>query len=105
MASCKTFRPAILFTIALALMSPVPQAAAQTVNPFETKQLSAIAKVLGDAVQGKGDPANTPLALVTNDLSPFWTAGQIGSQRAASELGVPVVLNAPIKPGDKVGQQ
>src|SRR5579859_6827371 len=73
-------------------------------SQFEPTQLVQIATVLGDAVKGKGTPDQTPLAIVANDVAPFWTAGQIGSQRAASELGVPVIFNAPIKPGDKVAQ-
>jgi ribose transport system substrate-binding protein len=78
---------------------------AQSDNPFMPTSLNSIATALQSAIQGKGDPANTPLALVTNDLSPFWTAGQIGSQRAASEIGAPVILNAPRKPGDKLAQK
>jgi ribose transport system substrate-binding protein len=74
-------------------------------NPLTTTQLSEIATVLGNAVRGKGDPANTDLAIVANALSPFWTAGQIGSQRAASELGISVIFNAPIKPGDIAAQR
>ncbi len=78
---------------------------AQDDNPFVPTRLNEIANTLGNAFQGQGDPANTPMGLVTNDLSPFWTAGQIGSQRAASEIGAPVILNAPRKPGDKVAQK
>jgi ribose transport system substrate-binding protein len=77
---------------------------AQNENPFAPTQLFEIANVLGEAVQGQGKPEQTPLAIVANDVAPFWTAGQIGSQRAASELGVPVIFNAPIKPGDTVAQ-
>jgi len=74
-------------------------------NPLTTTQLSEIAMVLRKAVQNKGDPANTDVAIVANALSPFWTAGQIGSQRAASELGISVIFNAPIKPGDIASQR
>src|SRR4051812_42422942 len=77
---------------------------AQDENPFAPTQLFEIASVIGAAVQGQGTPAQTPLAIVANDVAPFWTAGQIGSQRAASELGVPVIFNAPIRPGDTVAQ-
>ncbi len=90
------------------LMEPgshVQPTIAQGDNPFAPTQLIDIANVLGKAVQGKGTPDQTPLAIVANDVAPFWTAGQIGSQRAASELGVPVIFNAPIKPGDKVAQR
>jgi ribose transport system substrate-binding protein len=79
---------------------------AQTSSPslFAPTQLIEIATVLGKAVKGQGAPDQTPLAIVANDVAPFWTAGQIGSQRAASELGAPVIFNAPIKPGDTVAQ-
>lgn len=77
---------------------------AQTISPFAPTQLIEIATVLGQAVHGQGMPDQTPLAIVANDVAPFWTAGQIGSQRAASELGVPVIFNAPIKPGDTAAQ-
>lgn len=76
-----------------------------TPSPFAPTQLADIAATLGEALHGKGNPAETPLAIVANSLTPFWTAGQIGSQIAASELGVPVLFTAPIKPGDNVGQQ
>ena len=72
--------------------------------PLPPTQLFETANVLGAAVQGQGTPEQTPLAIVANDVAPFWTAGQIGSQRAASELGVPVFFNPPIKPGDTVAQ-
>jgi ribose transport system substrate-binding protein len=101
----KQFLISVLITVVL-LQSGVPvRAQTATPSPFAATDLIAIAQTLNSAVAGKGDPANTPLALVTNDLSPFWTAGQIGSQRAASELGVPVILNAPVKPGDKAAQE
>lgn len=98
-----------VLVIAIMLMPGADRAAAQTgtetPSPFAPTHLVEIAATLGNAVHGEGDPANTPLAIVANSLSPFWTAGQIGSQRAASELGVPVLFTAPIKPGDNVGQQ
>src|SRR5579863_5274997 len=83
---------------------PIAAQAMPTASPFAPTPLLQIASVLGNAIQGKGTPDQTPLAIVANDVAPFWTAGQIGSQRAASELGVPVIFNAPIKPGDEVAQ-
>lgn len=95
----------ISYTLLIEPRSRLQWALAQDDNPFTPAQLIDIASVLGKAVQGKGTPDQTPLAIVANDVAPFWTAGQIGSQRAASELGVPVIFNAPIKPGDKVAQR
>ena len=82
----------------------IRQVVAQDDNPFAPTHLIDIVNALGSAVKNQGTPDQTPLAIVANDVAPFWTAGQIGSQRAASELGVPVIFNAPIKPGDKVAQ-
>jgi ribose transport system substrate-binding protein len=77
---------------------------AQGDDPFIPKKLLEIADVLGKTVRGKGDPENTPLGIVVNSVAPYWTVAQIGTQRAAGELGVPVIFNAPIRPGDKVAQ-
>jgi ribose transport system substrate-binding protein len=92
-------------TFPLSASPDVHRVIAQSPNRFAPKRLIEIAEVLGKAVRGKGAPEQTPLAIVANDVAPFWTAGQIGSQRAASELGVPVIFNAPIKPGDKLAQR
>ena len=94
----------IILSISLGINRQPRVTYAQNDNPFAPTQLFEIANVLGIAVQGQGTPDQTPLAIVANDVAPFWTAGQIGSQRAASELGVPVIFNAPIKPGDTVAQ-
>ncbi len=91
--------------IPLAATPNVQRVIAQSPNRFAPTRLIEIAEVLGKAIHGKGTPEQTPLAIVANDLAPFWTAGQIGSQRAASELGVPVIFSAPIKPGDKMAQR
>lgn len=77
----------------------------ETASAFAPTRLIEMASILSAAIQGKGNPAETPLAIVANSLTPFWTAGQIGSQIAANELGVPVLFTAPIKPGDNIGQQ
>jgi ribose transport system substrate-binding protein len=94
----------VISAISLGINPQLSLSYAQSDNPFAPTQLFEIANVLGEAVQGQGTPEQTPLAIVANDVAPFWTAGQIGSQRAASELGVPVIFNAPIKPGDTVAQ-
>src|SRR5260221_113984 len=94
-----------LVSHAVLMILAVGYVSAQPDSPCKPNALNSIETALQSAIQGKGDPAKTPLALVTNDLSPFWTAGQIGSQRAASEIGSPVILNAPRKTGDKLAQQ
>lgn len=93
-----------LITILVSVAGIQLPTTAQPDNPFAPTRLIEIATALGNAVKNQGTPEQTPLAIVANDVAPFWTAGQIGSQRAASELGSPVIFNAPIKPGDKVAQ-
>ncbi len=110
-----SFLCVIIVGLALLLIPRANHVAAQTslpstptdtpTNPLTTSQLSDVATLLNNAVQGKGDPTNIDIAIVANALSPFWTAGQIGSQRAASELGISVIFNAPIKPGDIASQR
>lgn len=73
-------------------------------NPFEPTELVEIANILGDATAGI-DPSPYRYAVVVNVLSPFWTAAAIGEQRAAIELGVPVVFMAPAQAGDIASQQ
>ncbi|MEP7284775.1 MAG: substrate-binding domain-containing protein [Chloroflexota bacterium] len=77
---------------------------AQDDNPFVPQKLLEIADVLAEAVKDKGSPENTPLGIIANSVTPFWTATQIGAVRAANEIGAPVIFNAPIKPGDAQGQ-
>jgi len=91
-------------------LAPIKRIKAQTETPADnlfamaSAQLNETASALGDVVKGKGDPTHTPLGIVANDLAPFWTAGQIGSLRAAKELGAEVIFTAPIKPGDAAAQ-
>jgi ribose transport system substrate-binding protein len=99
------FMTFLVGTIPLAVSPDVQRVIAQGPGSFAPTPLIEISTVLGEAIHGKGTPEQTPLAIVANDVAPFWTAGQIGSQRAASELGVPVIFNAPIKPGDKLAQR
>jgi len=87
------------------LQAQTPAAtAAAGANPFNPTKLREIADVLAKATEGQ-DPSKYKLALVVNVLSPFWTAAAIGEQRASSEIGVPVVFNAPAKAGDIASQQ
>jgi ribose transport system substrate-binding protein len=77
---------------------------AQNGTNFVPKRLIEISELLGKAVQDKGTPDETPLGIVANSVTSFWTAAQIGAQRASSEIGAPTIFTAPIKPGDKVVQ-
>lgn len=73
-------------------------------NPFSPTELLEIADLLTEAT-ADADPSQYKYAIVVNVLSPFWTAAAIGEQRAASEIGVPVVFMAPAQSGDIASQQ
>ncbi|MEZ4670850.1 MAG: substrate-binding domain-containing protein [Anaerolineae bacterium] len=73
-------------------------------NPFNPTTLVEIADKLREATKD-ADASKYSYAIVVNVLSPFWTAAAIGEQRAASELGVPVVFMAPPVAGDITSQQ
>ncbi|MEP7284777.1 MAG: substrate-binding domain-containing protein [Chloroflexota bacterium] len=73
-------------------------------NPFNPTKLRALADELTTATAGQ-DPSKYKFALVVNVISAFWTAAAIGEQRAASEIGVPTVFEAPPKAGDIASQQ
>lgn len=92
----------ILLTILIAV--PSGYSRAQDTSGFVPKRLVEISDLLGKAVQDKGTPDETPLGIVANSVTSFWTAAQIGAQRASSEIGAPTIFTAPIKPGDKVVQ-
>jgi len=80
--------------------------AAPTAADFTPTALNKIVADLSDAVKGKvADPSQVRLAIVVNVLSPFWTAAAIGEQRASSELGAPVVFEAPDKNNSIASQQ
>src|SRR5258708_10091887 len=65
-------------------------------SSFVPTNLRKIVDDLTTATKGKvDDPSKVRLAIVVNVLSPFWTAAAIGEQRASSELGAPVVFEAP----------
>ncbi|MEO8611303.1 MAG: substrate-binding domain-containing protein [Chloroflexota bacterium] len=89
---------------ALKAQDATPEATPEMENPFNPTELVEIANVLRDAT-ADFDPSAYRFALVVNVLSPFWTAAAIGEQRAASELGVPVVFMAPPQSGDIASQQ
>ncbi|MBI1260018.1 MAG: substrate-binding domain-containing protein [Chloroflexi bacterium] len=75
-------------------------------SPFEPTNLKQIVSDLTAATAGKvDDPSQIRLAIVVNVLSPFWTAAAIGEQRASSELGAPVVFEAPDKNNSIASQQ
>lgn len=98
-----------LGTLLMALMLGVAlthaQAVTESPNPFEPTELAEIAAVLGEAVANQHHPEDTAFAIVVNDVAPFWTAAQIASHRAARELGVPLIFDAAVKPGNKDEQR
>jgi ribose transport system substrate-binding protein len=96
----------ILFVLSALLMSqavPVLQAQDDP-DEFSPTELVEISEMFREATAG-ADVSASRYAIVVNVLSPFWTAAAIGEQRAASELGVPVVFMAPAQAGDITSQQ
>src|SRR5689334_10049596 len=82
------------------------EAGAKTAADFTPTDLVKIASDLKAAFAGKvDDPSSVRLAIVVNVLSPFWTAAAIGEQAASSELGAPVVFEAPDKNNSIASQQ
>ena len=80
--------------------------ATSAADQFTPTNLRQIVDDLTTATQGKvSDPSQICLAIVVNVLSPFWTAAAIGEQRASSELGAPVVFEAPDKNDSIASQQ
>lgn len=72
-----------------------PAAAETAENPFRPTELFEVVEKLQAATAGKTPPANAKYAFLTNNISPFWTAAQIGVARASSELNVPITFQAP----------
>ncbi len=64
-------------------------------NPYWPDNLFEVAEVLKMATAGKSAPEGAKYVLLTNAVTPFWTAAQIGLSRASSELNVPMFFNAP----------
>ncbi|MHC1782425.1 MAG: substrate-binding domain-containing protein [Anaerolineaceae bacterium] len=81
------------------VQTAVPQAEAAPVepvaNPYRPDNLFEIVTKLQEATKGKSAPAGAKYVLLTNAVTPFWTAAQIGLSRASSELNVPMFFNAP----------
>jgi len=61
-------------------------------------------QAIKDATAGKTPPAGAKFAILTNNLSPFWTAAQQGASRASAELGVPITFQGPTA-ADLLSQQ
>lgn len=87
-------------------VTPAAQAAAAAPadNPYRPTELFDAVKDLKAATEGKSPPAGAKFAFLTNNMSPFWTAAQIGVARASSELGVPIAFQAPTA-SDLLSQQ
>jgi ribose transport system substrate-binding protein len=64
-------------------------------NPYRPNDLFAAVEDLKAATEGQSPPAGAKFAFLTNNMSPFWTAAQIGVARSSSELGVPITFQAP----------
>ncbi len=103
---------ALILAVQVAGIAPVraqsatPEATAPSAADFTPTDLNKIVSDLNAAVAGKvADPSQIRLAIVVNVLSPFWTAAAIGEQRASSELGAPVVFEAPDKNNSIASQQ
>jgi ribose transport system substrate-binding protein len=95
-ATQPTTAPAAAPTTAPAAAQPTAASAASTGdNPFRPTELFEVIEKLKAATQGKAAPANAKYAFLTNNISPFWTAAQIGVARASSELNVPITFQAP----------
>jgi ribose transport system substrate-binding protein len=68
---------------------------AQEDNPYRPNDLFEVVDILKTATAGKEVPSGAKYMLLTNAVTPFWTAAQIGLSRASSELNVPMFFNAP----------
>lgn len=81
------------------VQTAVPQAEVALVepvaNPYRPDNLFEIVTKLQEATKDKTAPAGAKYVLLTNAVTPFWTAAQIGLSRASSELNVPMFFNAP----------
>jgi ribose transport system substrate-binding protein len=64
-------------------------------NPYRPNDLFEAVEALKAATEGQSPPAGAKYAFLTNNMSPFWTAAQIGVARSSSELGVPIAFQAP----------
>lgn len=73
-------------------------------NPYTPTNLLELVEKIKEAVKGKEVPANSKYILLTNTVSPFWTAAQIGAARASAEFNVPITFQAPTA-ADLISQQ
>jgi ribose transport system substrate-binding protein len=64
-------------------------------NPYSPTELLEAVQAIKDATAGQSPPAGAKFAILTNNLSPFWTAAQQGASRASAELGVPITFQGP----------
>lgn len=88
--------PAAIPTVIQTAAPEAPVVAEELVaNPYKPDNLFEIVTKLQVAVEGKSAPAGAKYVLLTNAVTPFWTAAQIGLSRASSELNVPMFFNAP----------
>lgn len=88
--------PAAIPTVIQTAAPEAPVVAEEPVaNPYKPDNLFEIVTKLQVAVEGKSAPAGAKYVLLTNAVTPFWTAAQIGLSRASSELNVPMFFNAP----------
>jgi ribose transport system substrate-binding protein len=73
-------------------------------NPYRPNELLDAVEAIKEATDGQAPPADAKFAILTNNLSPFWTAAQQGASRAAAELGVPITFQGPTA-ADLLSQQ
>jgi ribose transport system substrate-binding protein len=73
-------------------------------NPYRPTELLDAVQAIKDATAGQTPPAGAKFAILTNNLSPFWTAAQQGASRASAELGVPITFQGPTA-ADLLSQQ
>lgn len=73
-------------------------------NPYRPGDLFTAVEDIKAATEGKSPPAGAKFAFLTNNMSPFWTAAQIGVARSSSELNVPISFQAPTA-SDLLSQQ
>ncbi len=86
------------------VVKEVPAAADMSKNPYTPTNLLELVDKIKEAVKDKPVPANSKYILLTNTVSPFWTAAQIGAARASAEFNVPITFQAPTA-ADLISQQ
>jgi ribose transport system substrate-binding protein len=79
-------------------------AASTDENPYRPTELLDAVQAIKDATEGQSPPDGAKFAILTNNLSPFWTAAQQGASRASAELGVPITFQGPTA-ADLLSQQ